>query len=406
MLANFAFFLGGDRRNNPLGMVGMLLVMLLAPIAAVLVQMAVSRSREFEADKAGAEISGRPLWLASALEHIDAAAKRIDNVEAEQNPATAHMFIVNPLHGGLSGLFASHPSTEERIARLRALAGQPAATARSLGVSAAAGFQGADRPRRTFFPTCCASGGRSMRRSNALAASIRAMPGLRARIASETLRRFGQLDALIRAFVPKLPPPHRAGPALEIMLAGACELLFLEVAPHAAVDGANRLAQADDKAVHFKPLINAVLRRITREGKDALARQDAARLNVPDWLWSRWMETYGEETTRAIASAHLAQATARHRLSGALRLRKQRMLFGNVWRLERCTARRRAARLRRGRILGAGRGRHAARHTARRCERQARDRSLRGAGRQDRATGRRRCRCDRGRARSATRSRG
>jgi len=128
MLANFAFFLGGDRRNNPIGLVGMLLVMLLAPIAAVLVQMAVSRSREFEADKAGAEISGRPLWLASALEHIDSAARRIDNVEAEQNPATAHMFIVNPLHGGLSGLFASHPSTEERIARLRALAGQPATT--------------------------------------------------------------------------------------------------------------------------------------------------------------------------------------------------------------------------------------------------------------------------------------
>src|SRR6185312_15985202 len=76
MLANFAFFLGGDRRNNPLGLVGMLLVMLLAPIAAVLVQMAVSRSREFEADKAGAEISGRPLWLASALEHIDSAARR------------------------------------------------------------------------------------------------------------------------------------------------------------------------------------------------------------------------------------------------------------------------------------------------------------------------------------------
>ena len=128
MLANFAFFLGGDRRNNPLGLVGMLLVMLLAPIAAVLVQMAVSRSREFEADRAGAEISGRPLWLASALEHIDSAARRIDNVEAEQNPATAHMFIVNPLHGGLSGLFASHPSTEERVARLRALAGQPVAT--------------------------------------------------------------------------------------------------------------------------------------------------------------------------------------------------------------------------------------------------------------------------------------
>jgi heat shock protein HtpX len=125
MLANFAFFFGGGRRNNPLGFVGVLLVMLVAPIAAVLVQMAISRSREFEADRAGAEISGRPLWLASALAHIDHAAQQIDNEEAEQNPATAHMFIINPLHGGgLSGLFSSHPSTEERIARLRALAGQ------------------------------------------------------------------------------------------------------------------------------------------------------------------------------------------------------------------------------------------------------------------------------------------
>ncbi|HVU20595.1 MAG TPA: zinc metalloprotease HtpX [Rhizomicrobium sp.] len=124
MLANFAIFLGGDRRNNPLGLIGMLLVMLFAPLAAVLVQMAISRSREFDADKAGAEISGRPLWLASALEEIDHAAQRIDNVEAEQHPATAHMFIINPLHaGGLSTLFASHPSTAERVARLRAMAG-------------------------------------------------------------------------------------------------------------------------------------------------------------------------------------------------------------------------------------------------------------------------------------------
>jgi heat shock protein HtpX len=124
MLANFAFFLGGDRRNNPLGLVGMLLVMLFAPLAAVLVQSAVSRSREFDADKAGAEISGRPLWLASALEQIAHAAQRIDNVEAEEHPATAHMFIINPLHGGaLSSMFSSHPSTEERVARLRAMAG-------------------------------------------------------------------------------------------------------------------------------------------------------------------------------------------------------------------------------------------------------------------------------------------
>jgi heat shock protein HtpX len=123
MLANFAFFFGGyGRSRNPLGLIGMLLVMLVAPIAAVLVRMAVCRTREFEADRCGAELSGRPLWLASALERIDSAATAIDNPAADANPATAHMFIVNPLHGGLSGLFASHPSTEERIARLHTIA--------------------------------------------------------------------------------------------------------------------------------------------------------------------------------------------------------------------------------------------------------------------------------------------
>src|SRR6478735_9160465 len=125
MLANMAFFMGGSRdREHPLGMVGMLLVTLLAPIAAVLVQAAISRSREFEADRAGAEITGRPLWLASALGQIERAAEHTENYPADANPATAHMFIINPLHGGgLTSLFASHPPTEERIARLRAMAG-------------------------------------------------------------------------------------------------------------------------------------------------------------------------------------------------------------------------------------------------------------------------------------------
>ena len=80
---------------------------------------------EYEADKGGAAISGHPLWLAAALEKLETARQQVDNVDAERNPATAHLFIVNPLHGdGLSGLFATHPSTEERIARLRAMAGQ------------------------------------------------------------------------------------------------------------------------------------------------------------------------------------------------------------------------------------------------------------------------------------------
>ena len=123
-------------------------------------------------------------------------------------------------------------------------------------------------------------------------------------IVTEALRRFGQLDALIRTFVRKTPPPHRAGPTLEILLAGACELAFLDVAPHAAVDAANRLAASDSRAVHFKPLINAILRRIAAEGKSVVSAQDAERLNTPDWLWSRWCEVYGEETTRAIARVH------------------------------------------------------------------------------------------------------
>src|ERR1700744_1912879 len=128
MLANFAFFMGG--RRNPLGLVGVLLVTLLGPFAALLVQSAISRSREFEADRAGAELTGRPLWLADALAEIDRSARQTLNAPADANPATAHMFIVNPLHGGISGLFASHPSTEERIARLRTMAGQTAAPAR------------------------------------------------------------------------------------------------------------------------------------------------------------------------------------------------------------------------------------------------------------------------------------
>jgi len=126
-------------------------------------------------------------------------------------------------------------------------------------------------------------------------------------IVGETLRRFGQLDALIRAYVPKAPPPHKAGPTLELLLASACELLFLDVAAHAAVDAANRLAMRDAKAKHFKPLINAVLRRVAREGTALRDAQDAERLNTPDWLWTRWCETYGEETTRAIARAHAEQ---------------------------------------------------------------------------------------------------
>jgi heat shock protein HtpX len=127
MLAQFGMFFGGgrDNRNNPLGIIGVLAAMILAPMLAMFVQMAISRSREYEADRGGAEISGQPLALASALAKIHNASQQIDNHRAEANPATAHMFIINPLHAhAIDGLFRTHPSTEERIRRLQELARQ------------------------------------------------------------------------------------------------------------------------------------------------------------------------------------------------------------------------------------------------------------------------------------------
>ena len=122
LLANFALFFGG-RRDNGLGIIGTVAMMILAPLAAALVQMAISRTREYAADRAGAEISGNPLALASALERIAMGAARIDNDVAERNPATAHMFIINPLHAHKrDALFATHPATENRIAALRQMA--------------------------------------------------------------------------------------------------------------------------------------------------------------------------------------------------------------------------------------------------------------------------------------------
>ncbi|RST84582.1 zinc metalloprotease HtpX [Aquibium carbonis] len=124
MLGNFAFFFGGNRdNNNPLGFIGVLVAMIVAPLAAMLVQMAISRTREYSADRLGAEICGNPLWLASALDKIANAAKRIRNPDAEHNPATAHMFIINPLSGEkMDNLFSTHPNTDNRIAALEAMA--------------------------------------------------------------------------------------------------------------------------------------------------------------------------------------------------------------------------------------------------------------------------------------------
>jgi heat shock protein HtpX len=122
-LAQFGLFFGGSNDEDRPNPVVSIIVMLLAPIAGMLIQMAISRTREFGADRGGAEISGDPQALASALGKIDAYARGIPMHAAEAHPETAQMMIMNPLSGGrMRGLFSTHPATEERIARLRAMA--------------------------------------------------------------------------------------------------------------------------------------------------------------------------------------------------------------------------------------------------------------------------------------------
>ena len=134
MLGNFAFFFRGGNNNNPLGIIGVLVAIIVAPMAAMLVQMAISRTREYAADRRGAEICGNPLWLSSALRKIASAAGRMRNDNAERNPATAHMFIINPLSGErMDNLFSTHPDTENRIAALEGMAGRRAASPAGAG---------------------------------------------------------------------------------------------------------------------------------------------------------------------------------------------------------------------------------------------------------------------------------
>ena len=140
MLAQFGlFFGGGNNRENPLGGIGALLMVFLAPLAAALVQMAVSRTREYEADRDGALISGEPMALASALSKISSISQRTINVQAERNPAMAHLYITNPLSGArMDNLFATHPAVENRIQALQQIAAEMGRDAR--------GYRPAPRP--------------------------------------------------------------------------------------------------------------------------------------------------------------------------------------------------------------------------------------------------------------------
>jgi len=168
MLANFAFFFGGNRdSNNSFGWIGALVAMIVAPLAAMVVQMAISRTREYAADRVGAEICGEPMWLASALRRLEAGAHRIPNEAAEANPAMAPLFIVNPLSGArMDNLFSTHPATENRVAALQALAqewgrggsptGRPAArgpAARPAAAARPSGPWGQGRPRGSVPPS-------------------------------------------------------------------------------------------------------------------------------------------------------------------------------------------------------------------------------------------------------------
>jgi heat shock protein HtpX len=129
---NFSFFFGN--RNNGASAIVHILMLILAPMAAMLIQMAISRTREYSADKLGGEICGNPLWLASALEKISGGVARVPSESAERHPATAHMFIINPLSGqGMDNLFSTHPAAANRIAAL-------VSQAREMGVSNGQGF--------------------------------------------------------------------------------------------------------------------------------------------------------------------------------------------------------------------------------------------------------------------------
>ena len=235
MLAQFGFFFGaaGDRERNPLGPIGVIAAVLFAPLAAMLIQMTISRTREYSADRLGAEISGDPLGLAAALRKIAAFASRIELPSAERNPASASMFIVNPLTGArMDNLFSTHPNVENRIRALEAMAGtRPAGGGRA---------PEPDPHRRTARrPRLTTPGLPARRAAAALIAGVladrrslsdqagaggpleRLAPAERARaqaLAAGVLRHLGRIDALLGRFLDR-PPPAPALNALRLAVA-------------------------------------------------------------------------------------------------------------------------------------------------------------------------------------------
>ena len=261
MLAQFGFFFGGGRdRDNPMGPIGVLLAVIFAPLAAVLIQMTISRTREYSADRLGAEISGNPLALASALRKISAYARRIPMPSAERNPASAPLFIINPLSGQrMDNLFSTHPNVENRIRALEAMAGDDRAAGRRPRPSpiptrrGAAGERARASPpagrRRRWSPACSSAGAasptRPRRRTGRWRRWRRPSGRGRRRWPPATLRHLGRIDARARPASSTRPPPPAALNALRLAVA---EMHLDGVPAHAAVDGAVRLARAGARA--------------------------------------------------------------------------------------------------------------------------------------------------------------
>jgi len=125
-------------------------------------------------------------------------------------------------------------------------------------------------------------------------------------VVATSMRRRGQIDRVLGAFLHR-GLPEKAGTLYPILLSGAAQLIFLKTKPHAAIDLAVRLAQWDSPALRYDKLVNAVLRRVAKEGDGIAASLDALRVNTPDWLWTRWVVRYGEERARAVAAANLVE---------------------------------------------------------------------------------------------------
>ena len=214
-----------------------------------------------------------------------------------------------------------------------------------------------------------------------------------------TLRRLGEIEEVL-GFLVERPLEGANAAGRQVLRLGAAQLLFLGTPPHAAVDTSVRLV-VDAGLPHLKGLANAVLRRVSRDGPALLGDRDPARLNTPQWLWESWTESYGEEATRAIAAAHLIEApldlTPRSNADFWAGPARGRGAADRHDPPRRRRQRHRAAGIRRGRMVGAGRRRHASGPPAGRYFGQARRRSLCRAGRQDAAARRGRRGRDRGR---------